>query len=54
MNGTSPNRCGNQDAIMAPHNVYRCKGDDKWISIAVGSDEEWQALKGAMGNPGLG
>ena len=36
---------------MAPHNVYRCKGDDKWISIAVGSDEEWQALKGAMGNP---
>ena len=51
MNGTSPNRCGNQDAIMAPHNVYRCKGDDKWISIAVGSDEEWQALKGAMGNP---
>ena len=51
MNGTSPNRCGNQDAIMAPHNVYRCKGDDKWISIAVGSDEEWQGLKGAMGNP---
>ena len=51
MNGTSPSRCGNQDAIMAPHNVYRCQGDDKWISIAVGSDEEWRALKGVMGNP---
>jgi benzylsuccinate CoA-transferase BbsF subunit len=36
---------------MAPHQVYRCKGDDKWISIAVGTDGEWQALCGVMGNP---
>lgn len=51
MNGRSPTRCGNDDPVMAPHNVYRCKGDDKWISIAVGTDEEWEALKGAMGSP---
>ncbi|HOG45963.1 MAG TPA: CoA transferase [Anaerolineae bacterium] len=51
MNKRSPFRCGNQDAIMAPHNCYRCQGDDKWISIAVASDKEWQALCGAMGNP---
>jgi benzylsuccinate CoA-transferase BbsF subunit len=51
MNGTSPGRNGNHDAMMAPHNCYRCKGDDKWISIAVGTDGEWSALCSVMGNP---
>jgi len=51
MNGRSPMRCGNQDPIMAPHNVYRCKGDDKWVSIAVATDDEWKALCKAMGDP---
>ena len=36
---------------MAPHNCYRCKGNDKWISIAVATDEEWNALCRVMGNP---
>lgn len=51
MNKRSPFRHGNQDAIWAPHNCYRCKGDDKWISIAVTSDQEWNALRGIMGDP---
>lgn len=51
MNGRSPYRRGNRDDIMAPHNCYRCKGEDKWISIAVASDEEWQSLRSAMGDP---
>jgi benzylsuccinate CoA-transferase BbsF subunit len=51
MNKRSPSRCGNQDAIMAPHNCYRCKGDDKWISVAVRTDKEWNAMRTAMGNP---
>lgn len=51
MNRRSPFRAGNQDAIMAPHNCYRCKGDDKWVSIAVATDEEWNSLKKTMGNP---
>ncbi len=51
MNRRVPTRSGNKDVIMAPHNCYRCKGDDKWISIAVASDEEWKALCGVMGNP---
>ncbi|MCB6610017.1 CoA transferase [[Clostridium] symbiosum] len=51
MNKRSPFRCGNQDAIMAPHNCYRCKGEDKWISIAVATNEEWEALRLAMGDP---
>lgn len=51
MNGRSPFRHGNEDAIMAPHNCYRTKGDDKWVSIAVATDEEWKALCNVMGNP---
>jgi crotonobetainyl-CoA:carnitine CoA-transferase CaiB-like acyl-CoA transferase len=51
MSGQSPMRSGNQDSGMAPHNCYRCAGDDKWISIAVATEEEWQALRTAMGRP---
>lgn len=51
MNRRSPFRHGNEDAIMAPHNCYRTKGEDKWISIAVADDTEWEALRNAMGDP---
>ena len=44
-------RKGNRDEIMAPHNCYPCKGEDKWVSIAVATEGEWRALCGAMGNP---
>src|SRR5207302_796469 len=37
-------RRGNRHPAMAPHNVYRCAGEDEWLSIAVGSDAEWEAL----------
>lgn len=52
-NGRSPGRSGNKDKYMAPHNCYRCKGPDNWISIAVGNNEEWQGLCAAMEKPGL-
>jgi benzylsuccinate CoA-transferase BbsF subunit len=51
MSGESPVRSGNDAAGMAPHNCYRCKGDDKWISIAVATHGEWQSLLTAMGRP---
>ena len=50
MNSRDHTRQGNRDSSMAPHNCYRCKGDDKWISIAIASDEEWQAFCDAVGN----
>jgi crotonobetainyl-CoA:carnitine CoA-transferase CaiB-like acyl-CoA transferase len=49
--GRVPEREGNTDQMMAPHNCYPCKGKDSWISIAVGSENEWQALCNAMGDP---
>ncbi len=42
---------GNRDEVMAPHGCYPCRGEDKWVAIAVGTDEEWEALCGVMGNP---
>jgi len=51
MNNRVQSRNGNRDDIMEPHNCYRCRGEDKWVSIAVSNDEEWEALCHTMGNP---
>ena len=44
-------RRGNASEVAAPHGVYPCRGEDRWIAIAVFRDEEWQALCGVMGDP---
>jgi len=49
--GSIPGPEGNGDEMMAPHNLYPCTGNDQWISIVVGSDEEWKALCRCMGEP---
>lgn len=38
-------------AAAAPHGVFPCTGDDRWISIAVETQAEWTSLVEAMGNP---
>ncbi len=53
MNKRVQTRKGNRDHLMAPHNCYRCKGEDRWISIAVATDEEWRGLCEAMSRPDL-
>jgi benzylsuccinate CoA-transferase BbsF subunit len=54
LNQTLPPRMGNRDLLMAPHGCFRCKGDDdKWVAIAVATEEDWQALCQAMGKPEL-
>ena len=50
MNGRIRESMGNKDRWMAPHGVYPCRGEDKWITLAVGSDEEWQGLCEVMGD----
>ena len=41
---TPPRPQGNHSSRYVPHGVYRCAGDDDWISIAVISDEQWRSL----------
>jgi len=35
----------------APHNVYPCAGDDRWLTIACFTDAEWHALTQLAGHP---
>ena len=44
-------RTGNRSPYTAPHGVYRCRGEDRWCAIAVSTDEKWQALCRALGDP---
>jgi crotonobetainyl-CoA:carnitine CoA-transferase CaiB-like acyl-CoA transferase len=46
-------RIGNRHPSMAPHGCYRCKGEDMWVAISVGSNDEWNALCGVIGKPEL-
>lgn len=50
-NGQEPARMGNKDEIWAPHNCYRCLGNDQWLSVAITNKQEWESLVKATGNP---
>src|SRR5262249_51750140 len=49
--GTSLLRAGNRGPVAAPQNLYACRGDDRWLALAVTSDAQWMALVDAMGSP---
>lgn len=53
MNGRPPQNRGNRHPVYAPHGAYPCLGEDKGITIAVTSDDEWQSLCHAMHMPHL-
>lgn len=53
MNDRATERAGNRDDIMAPHGVYRCKGENNWVSIAVSTEKEWQGLCEVTGRPDM-
>ena len=49
--GISRSRLGCGHLWKAPHNVFPCRGDDRWITIVVSTDGEWRRLKDAMDDP---
>ena len=49
MNGRVPGLQGNQHPMLCPHGNYPCQGDDKWVAIAVDTEEEWRNLCTALG-----
>jgi benzylsuccinate CoA-transferase BbsF subunit len=51
--GAEPARVGNRSAEHAPHNIFRCMGDDEWCAIAVLTDGQWQQLCNTMGRTDL-
>ncbi len=39
---------GNDRPYAAPHGVYRCVGDDRWVAIACETDNQWAAFSMAL------
>ena len=60
MNGRVAKRMGNRHPISAPHGCYPtlpapnlAEGrNNRWITIACRSEDDWQALRQVMGDPG--
>ncbi|HUT67202.1 MAG TPA: CoA transferase [Dehalococcoidales bacterium] len=42
---------GNKCDYASPHGIYHCKGDDRWVAIAVMTDDEWRSFVKAIGSP---
>jgi crotonobetainyl-CoA:carnitine CoA-transferase CaiB-like acyl-CoA transferase len=51
MNGRVQSSLGNRHPSMAPHGCYPCRGDDRWVVIAIADDAEWERFCQALGNP---
>jgi benzylsuccinate CoA-transferase BbsF subunit len=52
LNGRVAGPIGNRHprAVGAPHGVFPCAGEDRWVSIAVLNDEEWKGFVVATEN----
>jgi crotonobetainyl-CoA:carnitine CoA-transferase CaiB-like acyl-CoA transferase len=44
---------GNRDPQFAPHGVFPCAGEDRWIAIVAGGDAEWAKLAEWIGGEAL-
>jgi crotonobetainyl-CoA:carnitine CoA-transferase CaiB-like acyl-CoA transferase len=54
--GTVAQRRGNSDDVCAPHGVYPCLGEDghdRFVAVAVRTDQEWRRLVELMGRGDL-
>jgi crotonobetainyl-CoA:carnitine CoA-transferase CaiB-like acyl-CoA transferase len=51
VNGRVARRDGNASQMYAPHGVFPCAGEDRWVAIACENDVQWQSLKRALGEP---
>ena len=52
LTGKEHERVGNRDGRNSPHNVFRCLGEEKWVAVSVGTDQQFRCLAHASGNPG--
>lgn len=53
MNGRVAGPRGNEHPLnaAAPHSLFPCRGEDRWIAIVVMTEREWLGLVDAMGHP---
>ncbi len=53
VNGREQQAAGNDHPVFAPHGVFPCAGEDRWIALCVKSDAQWGRLVQALGGAGL-
>ena len=46
-----PNSNRSQSPHMAPHGIWRTRGEDEWVAIAVRNDDDWKAMSEVIGEP---
>ena len=51
LNGKEAERVGNKHKDKAPHDIFRCKGEQKWVAISVNGQDQWEALCRVMEHP---
>ncbi len=53
LDGRTSTATGNAspEGPAAPHGVYPCAGDDRWLAITVFDDEDWRRFAAALGDP---
>ena len=51
LTGREASRMGNRHPNAAPHGAYRCQGEDRWCTIAVFDDGQWQRFIKVLGSP---
>ena len=52
-NGRRSRRLGNRHDARSPHGCYSCRGNDRWVTLAVRDDGDWHALCHVLGQPEL-
>ena len=52
-NGRRTRRLGNRHEHMSPHGCYPCRGNDRWVVLAVRDDAGWASLCRVMEQPEL-
>lgn len=53
VNGRRPAPSGNRspEAPGAPHGIYRCRGQQRWVAISVFSEAQWERFVEVLGRP---
>jgi crotonobetainyl-CoA:carnitine CoA-transferase CaiB-like acyl-CoA transferase len=49
VNGRLQGNMGNRSPRTAPHGIFPCRGEDRWIALATWSDAEWACLAELIG-----
>jgi benzylsuccinate CoA-transferase BbsF subunit len=53
VDGVVTERIGNRSRRAAPHGAFPCAGKDRWVAIAVWTDDEWARLAALLDRAGL-